>query len=839
MRGGKAARAAAPSAGDPRRVDLLGGKIGAEATPARSSVQAEHIVPCAEPAVLVTDSSKSGPEGSFGESSSSAEQKLPILKMFERADWTLFRTVEGLQQKAGVPATRLRRLVLKEIADNALDVGRIKYGIIEPEKFFIEDDGSGLDGTPEQIAELYSIRRPLRSSKLLRLPQRGQLGNGLRVVAGAVLASGGLLAVVTRNRRIVLRPESDGSTTVVKVVQAKFSVGTRIEIGFGPALPNDLAPFAWVDAAQSVSAAGEAYRGRSSPFWYDPAQFHELLLASGAQPVRSLISQLDGCTGGKAGEIVSAARLDRARCQDVKRQQAIKLLEIARAHVRPVTPERLGCVGRGVFPKCKYAVQFGTAELGSTTPKAVIPYVVEAWARSTSGPAKKATDDVRVSVLVNRTPVTDDVSAWRSSERDLCLQGSGLSHYCSDAPKRGSYDVILHITTPYCPITSDGKAPDLAAFAGHILVAVEEAMRKAQRAAPKDKKVSQKDVVLDNLDEAVSKASGDGEYRFNERQIFYQLRPIVLEETGQELRVGNFKAILTDYENEKGEIPGMYREPRGSIYHPHRGDDIPLGTLTVEEYERPAWTFNKLLYVEKEGFSEALKEDGWPERHDCALMSSKGFTARAARDLVDKLAKHDEPVTIFCVHDADAYGTMIYQTFQEETKARRARKIKILNLGLEPWEAVEAGLEVEEVEKGDQRKPVADYVLEHEDGKDWSEWLQRNRVELNAMTTPQFIAWLDAKMTEQGDGKLIPPDDVLTGELEKQLDEKVRDAVTERILREAGLEGQVAEVLETIERPSASDLKDRIRRLFQGTPEREWRDEIENAADDLSGGSPS
>ena len=46
---------------------------------------------------------------------------------------------------------------------------------------------------------------------------------------------------------------------------------------------------------------------------------------------------------------------------------------------------------------------------------------------------------------------------------------------------------------------------------------------------------------------------------------------------------------------------------------------------------------------------------------------------------------------MFCVHDADAYGTMIYQTLQEETKARGARKIKIVNLGLEPWEAIDDG----------------------------------------------------------------------------------------------------------------------------------------------------
>ena len=111
----------------------------------------------------------------------------------------------------------------------------------------------------------------------------------------------------------------------------------------------------------------------------------------------------------------------------------------------------------------------------------------------------------------------------------------------------------------------------------------------------------------------------------------------------------------------------------------------------VEDYERPAWTFNKLLYIEKEGFSEALKAGALARAARLRLMSSKGFSTRAARDLIDKLAEHDEPVTVFCVHDADASGTMIYQTLQEATRARGARKIEIVNLGLEPWEAVDDG----------------------------------------------------------------------------------------------------------------------------------------------------
>lgn len=66
--------------------------------------------------------------------------------------------------------------------------------------------------------------------------------------------------------------------------------------------------------------------------------------------------------------------------------------------------------------------------------------------------------------------------------------------------------------------------------------------------------------------------------------------------------------------------------------------------LMVEQYERPIWTFNKVVYIEKEGANEALRTVRWAERHDCAVMSSKEFSTRAARDLVDKLAEHDEPV---------------------------------------------------------------------------------------------------------------------------------------------------------------------------------------------------
>jgi hypothetical protein len=411
------------------------------------------------------------------------------------------------------------------------------------------------------------------------------------------------------------------------------------------------------------------------------------------------------------------------------------------------------------------------------------------------------------------------------TKRDINMFGCGITHTIAEAPKDKHFAITLNVITPYMPITSDGKAPNLEIFLDAIQRAASSAVRRAHR--PGAAGQTQKSVVLDNLADAIAKVSDNGQYRFNQRQILYALRPIVKAELDKELTTENFDKIITDYENEHGEIPGMYREPRGSIYHPHRGETITLGTLMVERYERPAWSFNKLLYIEKEGFSEMLKDERWGEKHDCAIMSSKGFSTRAARDLIDKLVEHAEPVTVVCVHDADAFGTTIYQSLQQETKARGARKITIINLGLEPWEAVEMGLEVEEVEDKARRKPVADYVPD-----EWADWLQTHRVELNAMTTPQFIAWLDGKMADHD--KLIPPAAVLDAELNKRIETRIRAAVTEQILRDAGLEERVAAAVAAVAKPDATALQNGIRQLFEQQPDAEWRDHVTAIAEELS-----
>ena len=63
--------------------------------------------------------------------------------------------------------------------------------------------------------------------------------------------------------------------------------------------------------------------------------------------------------------------------------------------------------------------------------------------------------------------------------------------------------------------------------------------------------------------------------------------------------------------------------------------------------------------------------------------------------MLDLLGDGDEPLTFYCIHDADGPGTMIYQTLQEGTKARPGRRVEIVNLGLDPAEALDMGLPAE------------------------------------------------------------------------------------------------------------------------------------------------
>jgi hypothetical protein len=66
--------------------------------------------------------------------------------MFERQDWELFRTLDGLCAKAGVPRDKIASLVAKELMDNALDESEsCDMGLLDDNTgFFVQDKALAL-----------------------------------------------------------------------------------------------------------------------------------------------------------------------------------------------------------------------------------------------------------------------------------------------------------------------------------------------------------------------------------------------------------------------------------------------------------------------------------------------------------------------------------------------------------------------------------------------------------------------------------------------------------------------------------------------------------------------
>jgi hypothetical protein len=142
---------------DARRRGAEEGDTGA-ARPARTAAR--------EPAMTRTNLRKQ--KGNFKKSPVQLASLLtPEDLKFERADWTIFRTIQGLQQKAGVSQQYLRRLTLKELTHNAFDASdkllrgtKVRVGELRTRAaYFIQDEGRGIE-RPRQTRSLsYSASR--------------------------------------------------------------------------------------------------------------------------------------------------------------------------------------------------------------------------------------------------------------------------------------------------------------------------------------------------------------------------------------------------------------------------------------------------------------------------------------------------------------------------------------------------------------------------------------------------------------------------------------------------------------------------------------------------------
>ena len=734
----------------------------------------------------------------------------PIL--FERADWRLFIDPHTLPQKAGCEANQIGRVLLKELTDNAADeqAGNVT---VEGNAYhaIVRDTGPGID--PAQITALFAVNRPLLSSKLKRLPTRGMLGNGLRVVMGAVAAFRGKIAVTTRGIRYQLNTNTTtGDTEIVTEQPVEDTTGTTVEVKF-QARVFSTDDFDFARCAIQIAGRGETYTGYSQRAWYS----------------RKALDQL----------IAAAPR--HAAIREVTREVfGVPVDDIDRLPVRTFDPKRIGKIG-DVISGC-YRIVHGTAPID----EAAVPYCVEAWVEAENIEKNHANPRYKFNPFINRTKTLAYLNFWADST-GLRLHGCGIDFKVAGA-KRADYTLALSLITPFLQLSSDGKSPYLRHFQEAIEKAVGGAAREAyQQIVRPPTMMTLKDAAWLVMRHAYMKASGNGKLPAKARQIMYAARGDLLRLTGAKKFSDTYftQILLPDYLNEKQELVAHWDvvyDARGNLTEPHTGSRIPLGTIQVRTYlgERaplspavqlngaslyptsgPENRYRNVLFVEKEGFDELWEAVRLAERLDLAIMSTKGMSVVAARKLLDSLA--DKVDRIFVLRDFDMSGFSIFGTLGTDSRRYTFENDmtgKIVDIGLRFEDVLALGLEAEKVEV---ENPAArrKKLRQHGATPDEIAFLAEpdddgmcQRVELNAMTSPQLVASVERKLTEHGVAKVVPADEVIDEHARRLLER----TLTKKVIDE--MEAEITKMAKEIELPA--DLTDRIKQTLNERPALSW-----------------
>ena len=340
------------------------------------------------------------------------------------------------------------------------------------------------------------------------------------------------------------------------------------------------------------------------------------------------------------------------------------------------------------------------------------------------------------------------------------------------------------------------------------------------------------------MKECYMKASDNNRLPATARQIFYVARPLIEERTDKPLSYAYFsQTLLPKYINDHGEDWDVVYDDRGHFLEPHSSRVIGLGTLNVRDYLRrvqrlrfeeadfdpasvqtcgPNGSFGAVLYVEKEGFLPLFKRVKLAKRYDLAIMSSKGMSVTAARKLADRLAG-EWGVPLMVLHDFDKAGFSILGTFMRRETRRYTfeHEIKPIDLGMRLADTV--GLQDEVVhDRGDEESRIANLTQNGATAKEIKFLLER-RVELNAMTSRQLVAFVERKLVQHGIRKIVPPRAELNEAFRLFTQSHEAEKIIQRELKKLNGRSPVS---------VPRDLAERVRKFLRNNPTKRWDEAV-------------
>jgi hypothetical protein len=549
--------------------------------------------------------------------------------------------------------------------------------------------------------------------------------------------------------------------------------------------------------------------------WYDARSFERLVLnliehGNGSMHLSQFLRDFRGFSNsGKAKEAAAFVPYIRTLSDFKENQEAIRiLLDAMQAVVKEPTHNVLGSPVGKEHLRSRLAQFYGgvkrTWYKNVKTALNGAPAVVEVLVAETEEPGE-------VFYGINHSPTYEDPVAG------ACLSGAteaegpigygalgflkaayafrGDDYYAEDINAQNTAAVV-HIIAA-APATLDrgktrlsvaddwGFQYDLALALWTVTKTLHKEAKKrgrdaaaALRAARRrdrehERRIPKANACFDVMEEAYAYSTGDEALPTSVRDLYYAVRNRI-ERFGydaDELAYNDFsQRILTDYRQKVRELPNVFYDPRGVLHEPHGGSEVRLGTKSVAEYALPEYKFDKILYIEKKGRVEILKAAQIPEKHDMALIGGEGFASEAIRKLLENAEEGD--FQLFVLHDADPYGYNIALTLAEETRRMPGYSVDVIDIGLRLEDALAMGKRPETFTRKRELPErlyniLTDVEQEHfvgeegasSDGKRF--WIAK-RVELNDLSSPELVEYVEEKLVASGvRGKVIPPDDKL------------------------------------------------------------------------------
>ena len=760
----------------------------------------------------------------------------------EQQDWVRFLTSDGLAEKAGCPPSDFDKMVIKEFADNAADIGGFGYKIDEEERAIsIWNAGNGL--SREDIARLFDIKRPLRSSKHWRRGQRGALGNGIRVALAGCRLCNIDLSIISRRQQYNIKLLDNGDTVITTQDTSVVDSGTRILLNFPDSKMFSKGRYLSFLNVALMTQGSTVISGKPLASWFK------------AEDINVLIQSLPNMSLGEfIGQFSNKGDLDinnfEASVQDLPTATLVDLLRAneGQSKVNPIGKD----VFEGFYKKIEGVYHDGDARL---------PFIIEAWAKAER--SEKDAGDHIIHLITNRTYTLRQAVLEVNSGRVKIIAGGYYRTHNKQINRNHSYRVILSVSSPYIPIISSGKEPNLldGDYSAAIMDALQFTMKQAGAANPTRRKSSFTLIDAANMcmEDAYNKVSNNGQYWANARQLMYAARPKMLEITGQSSFTDSYfsQTLLPHFLQNNPELTANWKvayDKRGSVIQPHTGQSVGLGTVEIDRLTNhvalkpmsklssfkysnasPERRFSAVLFVEKEGFNEAIEESGLLERYDIALASTKGNSVVALRVLLDEMVTRNPDFKVFTMTDFDISGTSIKTTLTKDNELRYTFKNDIQTIPVcVTWEQAkelhERGLS-EPVEFPKPPKKTAKEIAKALDAKfqflvrendvepDGARFLmyRKRRVEINAMTTGEILDLIERAFEEHAT-KVLPDRLHLEGAWKEQL----LSAHLEKV------EAEMRDELISHEMPE--NLMEDVEAILKENPSKSWDQAVREVA---------